>query len=80
MSDPYVRAQNRTADDRLRSPPVIDGNPGSGIPWLLVALAFAVILAIVWFSVAPPQGDQQTSAMRPPIATDIETTGRSIPR
>ena len=81
MSDPHFeRTTNRYAGDRLSSPPVIDGTPGGGTPWLLVALAAIAILAVVWLGVAPPSGNQETSATRPSLTTDIETTGRAAPR
>lgn len=81
MSDPHFdRARNRFSGDRPSSAPLIDGTPGNGIPWLLVALAAIAILAVAWVTVAPPSGDQKTSATRSPLTTDIETTGRSAPR
>ncbi len=81
MSDPHFeRAHSRHPEDRLLARPVIDGNPGGDTAWVLVALAVMVVMAVAWFGVAPPRGDQETSATRNPIAIDIDTTGRAMPR
>jgi len=81
MSDAHFeRAHDRHHDDRMRTPPVIDGTPGGGTAWMLVALAVMVVMAVAWFGVAPPRGDQETSAIRNPITTDFDTTGRAAPR
>lgn len=74
MFDPHEgHSRARSATDRSNHGDFAD----NGSAWLLVALATAVILAIAWFGVMPPQNNQETAATRIPATTDLETTGRS---
>jgi hypothetical protein len=76
MSDP--RFDPRRSYDL---PPYRRDEQVGSIAWLPITIAGGIIAAIVLFAIAVPRDQTNpVQADRPAISTDLDTTGRSVPK
>ena len=62
-------------------PPYRRDEEAGPIAWLPIMIAGGIIAAIVLFAIAVPRNQTNSAqADRPAISTDLDTTGRSVPK